>query len=167
MKTRQTIYAVFTGAVLLGCLPARDVSAQSGAQERAVADADMHLVVPNQIGTEARFSSRGGVVEPISVLVNERLPFSIEVSRSKAGYPVMIGDLDGAQINAVINEEDVPITGNTTPPSVSVSERGLVELSFQAGSMRGLYRVLVRIGIDQYQLQVYVVDPNRLGRPQH
>jgi hypothetical protein len=52
--------------------------------------------------------------------------------------------------------------GAIRPDSLFVSEDGTVGFSFQPGSTTGLYRVLVLIGAAQYELQLYVVDPNRV-----
>jgi hypothetical protein len=134
MNTRRLLFARCLGAFALIYLPAEKLVSQSA---DGVSDDLLQLVINYGEGTEMRFSSHGGVVEPVTLHPNARLPFTIEVPTSKKGYPVIVGNFDGGQINAIIEESDVPLSGSGTPPNLSVSEEGTVHFSFQSGSTTG------------------------------
>jgi len=164
MNTKKLFYATCLATFALTYLPVEKLFAQSADGN---SDDLLQLVINYGESTEMRFSSHGGLVEPVSLHPNARLPFTIEVPASRKGYPVMVGNFDGGQINAIIQGSDVPLSGNGTPPNLSVSMEGTVDFSFQSGTTTGLYRILVMVGPAYYQLQIYVVDPTRPKRGQH
>ncbi|MEY2488246.1 MAG: hypothetical protein QOC70_188, partial [Verrucomicrobiota bacterium] len=127
MTINQLLAAAYVGAIAIFCFPAEKLSAQSP-------DGSLQLVLHYQESNETRFSSHQGIVRPVSLHINARLPFTLEVPREKAGYPVMVADLDGGQINAIIREVEVPLSGSATPPALSISEEGTIDLAFQAGN---------------------------------
>jgi hypothetical protein len=148
MKKKNRYAVLIAAAFILGCLPGRNLSGQTGADDLRLADESFQLVLDYQGVNEARYSSNQGVVEPVSVHLNEDLPLTIEVPRDKAGTPVMVGTLDGGEI--------------IVRGALSVAEDGTSAFTFHAGSIPGLYRLLVTAATGQYLLRVYVVDPNRV-----
>jgi hypothetical protein len=108
------------------------------------------------------FASHGGEVEPVILNLNGMLSFTLQLPTISAGSPVLIGILDGGQINVVTPQGTISLSGNTAgaPPSLIVSNQGTLDLTFQAGSAPGLYRVLVTVGADQYQLQFFTREYN-------
>ena len=103
----------------------------------------MVAVDPN--GKERRLSTLDGVMESIALPAGEHIALTLVASSDKAGQPVGVAPLDGGEIIA--------------PPTLSVANDGTVGFTFRAGRTRGLYRVLVTLGVDQYELQLYAVRP--------
>jgi hypothetical protein len=163
-KNLLLLYATCLATFALIYLPAERLFAQS---PEGNSDDLLQVVINYGESNEMRSFSHGGVVEPVSLRPNSRLPFTIQVPTSRKGYPVMVGNFDGGQVNAIIEESDVPLSGNGTPPNLTVSAEGTVAFSFQSGSTTGVYRLLVMVGPAHYQIQIYVVDPNLPGHGQY
>jgi hypothetical protein len=101
MKYTKNLHAaLIAAAFIIGCLSGKNLSAQTGADEIRQADESFQLVLNYQGVNEARYSSRQCVVEPVSMHLNEDLPLTIEVPRSKAGSLVTVGTLDGGELIA-------------------------------------------------------------------
>lgn len=146
----MTIKTLFAAA----CIGAITIISANGDSDDLI-----QLVLNYGESSEARFSCHEGMVQPVSVHINNHLPFILEVPSEKKEYPVMVADLDGGQVNAMIRESEVPLSGNPTPPALFVSANGTIQLAFQAGNTTGLYRILVTVGVEQYQLRIYVINP--------
>ena len=110
----------------------------------------VEIVTTDGAGREKRLHSDHGVVPQVGINAGQLVPITLQFAADKAGQPLTVGCLDGGQI-----------LGN----SFTVLPGGTVPLSFQAGLVFGLYRLLVQLGGEQYLLQFYVVDPNHPRTP--
>jgi hypothetical protein len=97
-------------------------------------------------GTQNHRESHHGVVEPVGVPLGQQVAITLRFLRKRAGDQVMVGLLDGGQINV-----QGPIT---------ISSDGTVAFSFQPGGSTGLHRLVIN-GAQSYQLLLYAYDPNR------
>jgi hypothetical protein len=103
------------------------------------------MVAVDANGTEKRVNSLDGVMDFITLPAGEQIALTLVASSNKAGQPVHIAPLDGGEIIA--------------PSTLSVANDGTVSFTFRAGRTRGLYRVLVTLGVHQYELQLNAVRP--------
>ena len=85
---------------------------------------------------------QSGIMEPLGMLRNEQIGINLTLPSDRSNYPVGIAPLDGGEI---FGSENLYVASN-----------GSVHFSFQGGDISGLYRVLVTIASQQYQLQFYV-----------
>jgi len=97
-------------------------------------------------GKQSHRESHHGVVEPVGVPLGQQVAITLRFLRKRAGDHVMIGLLDGGQIN---------VQG-----PVAISPDGTVAFSFQPSGTRGLHRLVIN-GAQSYQLMLYAFDPNR------
>ena len=135
METRK----VSLGALIVTfCLPTQELGAQAVGENRYSTPIDM--VVDGGTSKERWGTSHFGVMEPIGLHQNEQTAITLIVPSSKANYPVGIAPLDGGEILASENH---------------VASNGTISFTFVGGG-RGLYRVLVSIGSERYQLRLYV-----------
>ncbi len=100
----------------------------------------IEMVTVDRTGTEKRLRSLDGVMEPVGVAAGDQIAINLEAPNSKAGQPVSVRLLDGGEIIA--------------PPALSVATNGRVGFTFKAGGTRGLYRVEVILGVEQYRTPV-------------
>jgi hypothetical protein len=102
---------------------------------------EMVAVVGN--GAERRLRSLDGVMEPVGLPAGGQITLTLEAPTGKAGQRVSLRLLDGGEIVAA--------------PPLSMASDGTASFTFKAGDTRGLYRVEVTIGVEQYELQLYAV----------
>ena len=142
MITRTPCLAAGVALLATLCLPAPNLCAQSALSGAAV---PIEMVAADANGREKRLNTLDGVMEPIGLPAGEQIALTLVASSNKAGQPVGVAPLDGGQIIA--------------SPTLSVANDGTVGFTFRAGRTRGLYRVLVTLGVHQYELQLYAVRP--------
>jgi hypothetical protein len=120
-------------------------------------DRSVQVVLNSGEDSETPLEIYGGEVEPVGMLPNQAMPFTLQFPSSRAGETVMIGLVDGGQVTAVTAQGNFVISNNgADAPNLLISDEGTFEFSFQPGATAGLYRVLVTVGVDQYQFQLYV-----------
>jgi hypothetical protein len=110
------------------------------------------MVIDYGQGRQKHRDSHHGVMEPVGLAVGQPVTITLEFSPKRAGDSVLVSALDGGSIDP---EGPVVIPAN-----------GKVSFHFQPARTPGLYRLLVQ-GADQYQLQLYAVDPNRPVKHPH
>lgn len=167
MNTRTIFFSACFAAFALIGFPAGKLSAggpqlpPDGGPDRPPdtlpVESPFQLIIDFGQSSATIFESHGGEVEPVVLNLNGTLSFTLQLPIISAGSPVLIGILDGGQINVVTPQGTISLSANSTgaPPSLIVSDQGTIDLTFQAGSAPGLYRVLVTVGADQYQLQFF------------
>jgi hypothetical protein len=106
-------------------------------------DGSFQLAINYNSDNEIRFVSHGNLVEPLGLIFNQIQPVTLICPVAKAGQPITFSPLDGGG--------EVIVAG-----PLSVANDGTVAVSLKAAARPGLYRILVTVGADQYQLQLYV-----------
>jgi hypothetical protein len=145
----MNIQKIFSAALVAAGIaaiyfPAEKVSAQ--AQDGNPYSIPIEMVVTGGT-TEGVETSHHGMMDLVGLRPNEQIAVTLNVPTSWGGNPVGIAPLDG---------------GVVAPEGVEVKGDGSVNFTFEGGDTPGLYRVLVTIGGDEYQLQFYVVKPTHL-----
>src|ERR1043166_1298453 len=87
-------------------------------------------------------TSQSGILEPLGLGPNQQVPIILNVPRSWEDYPVGFAPLDGG---AIIADKDPHVESD-----------GTIAFAFQGGDLPGLYRVLVIVAGEQFELQLYV-----------
>lgn len=146
MTTKRVSFTVLIGALITFYLPTQQLRAQAVSENRYSTPIDM--VVNAGTSGERWATSHFGVMEPIGLRQNERTAITLIVPSSHANYPVGLAPLDGGEILAAEN--------------LYVGNDGTVSFEFVGGIVPGLYRVLVSIRSEQYQLRIYVAKPSSL-----
>lgn len=138
MTNTKHLGAVCLIAFAAICPPAGQLiaQAQSGGSTNPI-----EMVVDSGTSKERWRTSQFGIVGPVGLRPNEETPITLIVSGGRAGYPVGIAPLDGGEI--------------FTPASLSVNSDSTVDFSFRGGTRPGLYRILVTIASEQYELHFY------------
>ena len=127
------------------CLTTEKVSAQAEFENRQSTAIGM-VGVRGTSNDEIQRTSHSGIMDPIGLRPNQQIAIALNVSSNRANYPVGIAPLDGGEVFASEN--------------LHVASDGTVGFTFQGGNTPGLYRVVVTIGSEQYELQLYVVKPD-------
>lgn len=119
----------------------------------AQAEFENHQSTPIEIAAirsgsnqEIHRTSEFGIVEPIGLRPNQQIAITLNASSNRANYPVGIAPLDGGE---VFSSENLRVASN-----------GTVGFTFEGGNTPGLYRVVVTIGSEQYELLLYVAKPS-------
>lgn len=115
----------------------------ASAASAASADGAVRLLVNYGEDGVLQLLSHGNLIEPLGMLPDQTQAVTLVCSADKAGQPVTFTPADGG--GEVI-----------AAPNVAVANDGTVAFSVKA-SQAGHYRILVTLGADQYQLQLYVV----------
>lgn len=142
MTAKIHCFAVGIAILATIWLPASEASAQNTFSSAATS---IEMVTVDGTGTEKRLRSLDGVMEPVGVAAGDQIAINLEAPDSKAGQRVTVRLLDGGEI--------------VVPPALSLANDGTVGFTFKAGATRGLYRVEVTLGVEQYELQLYAVRP--------
>lgn len=140
----KKIHGFAVGIAILATIwfPASKACAQNTYSSAAT---PIEMVTVDGNGAENRLRSLDGVMEPVGVAAGDQIAINLEAPNSKAGQAVTVRLLDGGEI--------------VSPPALSVANDGTVGFTFKAGATRGLYRVEVTLGAEQYELQLYAVRP--------
>jgi len=88
-------------------------------------------------------TSHFGILEPLGLGPNQQVQITLNVPRDWEDYPVGIAPLDGGEII-------------TASKDLHVESDGTIAFAFQGGETPGLYRVLVTVAGEQYELQLYI-----------
>lgn len=141
MTTRNLSFAVLAAEIFFVlCVPTQKLFAQ--AQGENSFSSAIEMVIDAGTVAEKSVISTNGIMEPVALFPNGQLTITINGTRDKAGRPVGITPLDGGEIS--VDRE------------LSLDSNGSGNFTFVAGDTPGLYRVLVFLGPDRYQLQFYV-----------
>ncbi|MEN3370481.1 MAG: hypothetical protein V7609_2624 [Verrucomicrobiota bacterium] len=146
--TKKLLSGLSALAFGLSCFGIAKVSAQSPAFGGfgAKNEEPLQMVIDYGAGKQNQRESHHGVVEPVGLPVGQQVAITLRFLRKRAGDQVMIGLLDGGQIN---------VAG-----PVTIAPDGTVAFSFQTDGAPGLYRLMIS-GAQSYQLMLYAFDPNR------
>ncbi len=104
----------------------------------------MEMVAVGANGNERRVRSLEGIMAPVGLPVGGQIALTLKASTGKAGQRISLRLLDGGEI--------------VVDPAISMAGDG-PSFTFKAGDTRGLYRVEVTIGSEQYELQLYAAKP--------
>jgi len=107
------------------------------------------MTMHNETTDRTNRTSHSGIIDPVGLRPNEQATITLSVPSNWASYPVGIAPLDGGEVFGFEN--------------LQVATGGAVSFGFKAGSTPGLYRVVVSIGAERYQLQLYLPKPGDLG----
>lgn len=147
--TRNLLFTIALSALalsgaqqLLAQAPLPAAAAAANAQN----EEPLQMIIDYGAGRQNHRESHHGVVEPVGVPVGQQVAITLRFLRKRAGDQVMIGLLDGGQINV-----QGPLT---------ISPDGTVAFTFQPGGTPGLYRLSIN-GAQSYQVLLYASDPNR------
>lgn len=143
IKTRPLIALVAT--LFFGA--ARSGNAQSPVGELH-AQEPVQMIVDYGYGQPKHRESRGGMIEPVSVVIGEPVTITLQFLRKRAGESVTVASLDGGSL------------GLEGPATISAD--GSVVFRFQAGAAPGLYRLWIA-GTEQYQASLYAVAVRAAG----
>jgi hypothetical protein len=108
----------------------------------------LEMIATNGGGEEKHLFSHNGVVSQLVVNPNQAVPVTLQFPVDKAGTRVAVGCLDGGEVNG--NDLILPT--------------GKLNFTFR-GESPGLYRLLVQLPIEQYRLEIYVIDPKHPRNP--
>jgi hypothetical protein len=147
MNTKKLLFAACLGAVAMICLPAEKLSGQ--AQDENPYSTAITMAVRSDTYGAKEGTSHSGIMDPVGLRADEQIAISLTVPSAWANYPVGITPVDGGEVFA--------------PENLYVASNGTVSFAFKGGTTPGLYRVLVFIGSERYQLQLYVAKPSQLG----
>ena len=148
MNTKQFFFTAFIAAAFAVIyFPAEKLSAQ--AQDGNPYSTAIDMVINGDTNGGRQRTSHFGIMDPIGLRADEQIAITLNVSSAWANYPVGIAPVDGGEVFA--------------PENLSVASNGTVSFAFKGGNTPGLYRVLVTIGPEQYQLQLYVAKPGDIG----
>jgi hypothetical protein len=146
--TKKLLSALSALAFGLGCFGIAKVPAQAAPFGGLAPknEEPLQMVIDYGAGRQNHRESHHGVVEPVGLPIGQPVAITLHFLRKRAGDQVMIGLLDGGQIDA-----QGPVT---------IAPDGTVAFSFQPGGAPGLYRLMIS-GAQSYQLMLYAFDPNR------
>lgn len=148
MKPRNTHSPALIAALLIATsLPIEKLFAQD--PEANPYSPTITMSLNNETTDRTNRTSHDGILDPAGLRPNEQATISLSVPGSWAGYPVGIAPLDGGEVFGYEN--------------LYVASGGTVSFGFKPGSTTGLYRVMVNIGGERYQLQLYLPRPADLG----
>jgi hypothetical protein len=142
LMTRNLLFKIALSALALAGVQQLQAQASANAQN----EEPLQMVIDYGGGKQTHRESHHGVVEPVGVPIGQQVAITLRFLRKRAGDQVMIGLLDGGQINV-----QGPVT---------ISSDGTVAFSFQPGGSSGLHRLVIN-GAQSYQLMLYAFDPNR------
>ncbi|MFZ1221596.1 MAG: hypothetical protein WAO00_20085 [Chthoniobacterales bacterium] len=144
MNTRTILSAACAlGLFTMAYLPPERLSAQG--EGESLNSPPIEMVVSANTSAERWRTSHNGIMGPVSLLPDKQVAIALNASRGQADNPVSIAPLDGGSVIA-----DNPLR---------VDDDGMVYFTFEGGNSLGLYRVVVTIGSERYQLLFYVVNP--------
>ena len=135
------------GVFALICFPAERAFAQDS--EGNPYSPPIAMAMTNETSDRTDRTSHAGILDPVGLRPNEQATITLSVPSSWAKSPVGIAPLDGGEVFGFENLE--------------VAIDGTVSFGFKPGSTTGLYRVIVTIGGEQYELQLYLPKPSDLG----
>lgn len=145
MKTKQLFFSAFMAAAFAVIyFPAEKASAQ--AEDGNHYSTPIEMVVNGETDGEQRRISQNGIMDPIGLRSKDQLAIMLNVPTNWADSFVGLALLDGGALGGA---ENLQVKGD-----------GTAGFSFMSGDTPGLYRVLLIIGSEQYQLQFYV--PNEM-----
>jgi hypothetical protein len=136
----------FLLSILIAASAATFLPAVTQAQERNRYSTPIGMVADYDGNGPTEKASQFGVMEPLGVGRKQQVPVTLNVPTSWANSPVGFAPLDGGEIIA--------------SPNLQVDSDGAVGFAFRGGDTPGLYRVLVTIGGEQYEMQFYVDGSN-------
>ena len=148
MNTKQFFFFFIAAVFAVIYFPAEKVSAQAQDGNRYSTAIDM--VINGDTNGGRQRTSHFGIMDPIGLRPDERIAITLNVSSNWANSPVGIAPLDGGEVFAPGDQ-------------LYVASDGTIDFSFKGGTTPGLYRILVTIASEQYQLQLYVPKPGDIG----
>jgi hypothetical protein len=147
MNRQRILSVAFAIAIFaITYFPTEKLSAQGEGEN--LNSPPIEMVVSANTTAERWRTSRSGIMGPVSLAPDKQIAIGLNASRNQAGNPVIIAPLDGGGVVA-----DDPLL---------VDSDGMIYFSFEGGNSLGLYRVMVTIGAEQYQLRFYVVDSENI-----
>jgi hypothetical protein len=146
MKTRKLLHVTCIALVTTIYLPVGKLSVK--AQDGNRLTPAIQMVIEGDANETRQRTSQSGIMDPIGVFRDEQVGVNLLLPGSMINYPVGIAPLDGGEI---IASENLTVDNDRT-----------AHFSFKGGETPGLYRVLVTIASQQYQLQFYVSSSSSL-----
>jgi hypothetical protein len=143
MTTKRFFTATRIAVFAMVCLFTGRLFAQ--AQDGNRYSTPINMLVNAGTSEERMRSSHFGSLAPVGMRPSEQIAITLNVPGSMVAYPVGIAPLDGGTVFAA---EELFVNSDRT-----------VSFDFVGGKTPGLYRVLVNIASQQYELQFYVPKP--------
>jgi hypothetical protein len=143
---RNLLFKIALAAIALAGAQQLSAQAPAAAAANAQNEEPLQMIIDYGAGKQNHRESHHGVVEPVGLPVGQQVAITLRFLRKRAGDQVMIGLLDGGQINVA--------------EPVTIAPDGTVSFTFQPGGSPGLYRLMIN-GSQPYQLMLYAFDPNR------
>lgn len=109
----------------------------------------IQMVVDGDTDGGRQRTSNSGIMDPIGLFRNEQVGIKLILPGSRVNYAVGIAPLDGGE---VVASENLTVNNDRT-----------AHFSFTGGETPGLYRVVVTIASEQYELQFYVSNTEQLN----
>ena len=151
MTTTKLRPAMYLAAVALIGLATEKLVAQDA--EGNPYSPTISMAMTNETSDRTDRTSHSGIIDPVGLRPNEQATITLSVPSAWVNFPVGIAPLDGGE---VFGWENLHVgTGGPTG--------GRVSFGFKPGSTTGLYRVMVSIGGERYELQLYLPRPGDLG----
>jgi hypothetical protein len=140
MNIRKLLYTTFLALLATIYLPVGKPSVQ--AQDGNRLSPAIQMVIDGDTGQNRQRTSHSGILDPIGLSRDEQIGITLVLPSTSINSSVGIAPLDGGEIVA---SENLTVAGD-----------GTVHFSFTGGDTPGLYRVVVTIASQQYQLQFHV-----------
>ncbi len=140
MNTRRLLSSTCLALLFTIGLPVGKFSVQ--AQDGNRFSTAIQMVIEGDTDEARQRTSQSGIMDPIGLFRNEQVGITLIVPGSRVNYPVGIAPLDGGEVVASEN--------------LTVDNDRAAHFSFKGGTTPGLYRVLVTIASEEYELQFYV-----------
>ncbi len=140
MNTRRLLCSTCLALLFTVCLPVGKLSVQ--AQDGNRFSPTIQMVIDGDTDEARHRTSQSGIMDPIGLFRNEQVGITLILPGNRVNYSVSIAPLDGGE---VVASENLTVNGDRE-----------AHFSFKGGTTPGLYRVLVTIASEEYELQFYV-----------
>jgi hypothetical protein len=159
MNAKKIMHSAYAGALALICLHNTHLSAQELIQPAATGNSLRGAVITSGSGATRSLRPYLGFAGRVALAPNQLVTVTLEFSEAWAGKPVVVGSLDGGEINPHLS----------VPVPITVLEDGTASFAYKGSNAIGLYRVLVRLQTEEYRLEFRVLDPVNLQNnpPRH
>jgi len=146
MTTTKLRSATLLATVAMTCLATEKLFAQDS--EGNPYSPTISMAMNNETTDRTNRTSHSGIIDPVGLRPDEQATITLIAPVAWANFPVGIAPLDGGEVFGYEN--------------LHVATGGAFSFGFKPGITTGLYRVVVTIGGEPYQLQLYLPKPGDL-----
>lgn len=140
MTTRELFYSACIGAVAAICLPAAKLAAQTSSDATTG-------VVTSASGQQRHLRCYENALDRVGLAPSQLVTVTLQFPLETVGNRVFMFPVDGGEVTTLDGSH-----------ALIVGEDGTIAFGFRAPPPPGLYRVIARLGEDDYRLQFYVLD---------